>query len=108
MKRIFPLAILLLGVLQKSHSQSLIGFGEPSTAKELNAEKLFDSHLDTADIDAFIKEMSSHPHHIGSPGDKAVTEFIYNKYKSWGFDVHIESFYVLFPTPKFRLLEMTE
>ena len=51
--------------------------------------------------------MSAHPHHVGSPGDKAVTEYILSKYKSSGFDVHVETFYVLFPTPKFRLLEMT-
>ncbi|HEY4874324.1 MAG TPA: PA domain-containing protein, partial [Puia sp.] len=107
MKRIFLAVIIFFAFTQKSQSQTLTGFSEASSAKQLSAEKQFDSYLDTADIDHFIKEMSSHPHHVGSPGDKAVSEFIYNKYKSWGFDVNIETFYVLFPTPKFRLLEMT-
>jgi N-acetylated-alpha-linked acidic dipeptidase len=107
MKRIFLAIIILFAVTQTSQSQTLTGFSETSSAKQLSAEKQFDSYLDTSDIDHFIKEMSSHPHHVGSPGDKAVSEFIYNKYKSWGFDVNIETFYVLFPTPKFRLLEMT-
>ncbi|HEX4374497.1 MAG TPA: PA domain-containing protein, partial [Puia sp.] len=107
MKRIFLAIIILFAFTQRSQSQTLTGFSEASSVKQLNAEKQFDGYLDTADIDHFIKEMSSHPHHVGSPGDKAVSEFIYNKYKSWGFDVNIETFYVLFPTPKFRLLEMT-
>ena len=44
---------------------------------------------------------------MGSPGDKANSGYIYNKFKSWGYDVQIETFYVPFPTPKERLLEMT-
>src|ERR1700729_971510 len=30
------------------------------------------------------------------------------RFKEWGFDAHIETFNVLFPTPKVRLLEMIE
>ena len=52
--------------------------------------------------------MSARPHHVGSPGDKAVVDYIYNKFKSWGYDAQVETFYVPFPTPKERLLEMTE
>ena len=29
-----------------------------------------------------------------------------SQYKKWGFDAKIEEFYVLFPTPKYRKLEM--
>ncbi len=105
-KSVKILAALLI-LLQSSRSQTLSGFGESATAQQFNTEKKFDGYLDTGEIDHFIKEMSAHPHHVGSPGDKAVTDYIYNQYKSWGFDVNIETFYVLFPTPKYRLLEMT-
>ena len=47
------------------------------------------------------------PHHLGSPGDKANAEYILSLYKKWGWDAQIETFHVLFPTPKTRLLEMT-
>ncbi|HEX6823005.1 MAG TPA: transferrin receptor-like dimerization domain-containing protein, partial [Candidatus Sulfotelmatobacter sp.] len=35
-------------------------------------------------------------------------EWILARFKEWGLDAHIETFDVLFPTPKVRLLEMTE
>ncbi|HTP13840.1 MAG TPA: folate hydrolase, partial [Bacteroidota bacterium] len=52
------------------------------------------------------KRMSARPHHLGSPYDKDNAEWILAKYKEYGFDAHIETFDVLFPTPKERLLEM--
>ena len=51
--------------------------------------------------------MSAVPHHVGSPGDEANAKYILDKFKSWGYDAAIETFYVLFPTPVTRLLEMT-
>ena len=44
----------------------------------------------------------------GSPYDKDNAEWILARFKEWGLDAHIETFNVLFPTPKVRLLEMTE
>ncbi|HXO73578.1 MAG TPA: PA domain-containing protein, partial [Puia sp.] len=70
-------------------------------------ESTYDSYLSAANIDSGIRIMSAHPHHVGSPGNKAVVDYIYNKFKSWGYDVKVETFYVPFPTPKERLLEMT-
>ena len=43
---------------------------------------------------------------MGSPYDKANAEWILAKFKSWGLDAHIETFNVLFPTPKIRVVEM--
>ena len=45
---------------------------------------------------------------MGSPYDKQNAEWILARFKEWGFDAHIETFNVLFPTPKVRLLEMIE
>jgi N-acetylated-alpha-linked acidic dipeptidase len=107
MKKKWTLLSLMISCIGGTLSaQTLSGFTGNSSADQLIAEKKFDNSLDTGTIDLFIKEMSAHPHHVGSPGDKNLSEFIYNKYKSWGFDVRIETFYVLFPTPKSRLLEM--
>ena len=52
--------------------------------------------------------MSARPHHVGSPYDKDNAEWILAQLKSWGLDAHIETFDVLFPTPKERLVEMIE
>ena len=52
--------------------------------------------------------MTAKPHHLGSPFGKEVAEFIAEQFRSWGYETEIEKFDVLFPTPKQRLLEMTE
>ncbi|WP_157472218.1 hypothetical protein [Neolewinella persica] len=50
--------------------------------------------------------MPARPHHVGSPYDKKVVDFMAEKFRSWGFDVKVERFDVLFPTPKIRQLEL--
>ncbi|MDQ2752235.1 MAG: M28 family peptidase, partial [Bacteroidota bacterium] len=50
--------------------------------------------------------LSAVPHHISSPGSKANAKYILSLYKKWGWDAQIETFHVLFPTPKTRVLEM--
>ncbi|HEY1091270.1 MAG TPA: PA domain-containing protein, partial [Burkholderiaceae bacterium] len=51
--------------------------------------------------------MSARPHHLGSPNDKDNAEWMRARFESYGWDAQIETFHVLFPTPKTRLLEMT-
>lgn len=100
----------LAGVIYlHAHAQvkPLLGFGEAASAKQTAAEKQFDSYLSAANADQYVKDMSAQPHHVGSPGGKLVADYILNHFKSWGYDAAIETFYVLFPTPKERLLEMT-
>ena len=54
----------------------------------------------------YMKKLSAHPHHLGSAYDKENAEWILSKFKEWGLDAHIESFDVLFPTPKERVVEL--
>ena len=91
----------------RAQTRTLSGFSETEVLKQLPVESTFDSYLRAANIDSGIRIMSARPHHVGSPGNKAVVDYIYNKFKSWGYDVQIETYYVPFPTPKERLLEMT-
>lgn len=88
-------------------SVTLKGFETDAPAQEA-VESRFDGYLDASSLGERLKIMSARPHHVGSPGGKAVAEYIYNQYKSFGFDVRIDTFYVLFPTPKVRELEMTD
>ena len=55
-----------------------------------------------------MRRLSARPHHVGSPYDKDNAEWILARFKEWGLDAHIETFDVLFPTPKVRVLEMVE
>jgi len=70
-------------------------------------KKKYDAFLKADDLDVWMRRLTAHPHHVGSPWDKSNAEFIKSQFQSWGFDTRIEEFYVLFPTPKIRQLEMT-
>ncbi len=81
------------------------GFFSSSAQTQREWEEKFDNQLHTADVDTFIKRLSAHPHHVGSPGDLANAEYILTLFKHWGYDARIDTFYTLFPTPKIRVLE---
>lgn len=104
MKHILLSALFLLAHL--SHSQSILGFQPQSAQEQKLAEQKLDSYLTTKNIDDWIKRLSARPHHVGSPYGKANAEFMRDLFKSWGYDAEIETYYVLFPTPKIRLLEL--
>src|SRR5437868_1122621 len=53
-----------------------------------------------------MQRLSARPHHVGSAYDKQNAEWIRAKFQEFGFDAKIEAFYVLFPTPKERVVEL--
>ena len=53
-----------------------------------------------------MRRLSARPHHVGSPYDKDNAEWILGRFKSYGWDAHIENFDVLFPTPVERIVEL--
>ncbi len=69
-------------------------------------EQRFDAQLSPADQTAWIRRMAAEPNHVGSPHDSANAEWLLARYREWGWDAHIETFYVLYPTPVRETLEM--
>jgi N-acetylated-alpha-linked acidic dipeptidase len=55
-----------------------------------------------------MRRLSARPHHVGSPYGRENAEWLLARFREWGWDAQIESFDVLFPTPKERLVEMIE
>ena len=86
--------------------QKLMGFTESNAAKQVGWEKQFDAQLDAKNLDTWMKFLSSHPHHVGSQQGKLNAEYMANLFKQWGYQTQIETYYVLFPTPKTRVLEL--
>lgn len=84
-----------------------MGFSSETSQAQRAAEAKFDSYLNANNLRDWLKRLSARPHHLGSPYGKENAEFIAAQFKSWGYDTQIESFEVLFPTPKTRLVEMT-
>ena len=70
-------------------------------------ETKFDASIQPTDLRDWMKRLASEPNHVGSPHDKANAEWILAQFKSWGWDAHIETFDVLYPTPIHQVLEMT-
>ena len=98
--------ILATLAAQEAGTPSLLGFKPASARTELELEKRFQAIPDPDRMRANMQLLSARPHHVGSPYDKQNAEWILEQYKKWGWDAHIETFQVLFPTPKTRLLEM--
>jgi len=90
-----------------AQTSTIAGFGKAAAEAQQSTEKKFDALLNAKNIDQYIKDLSAVPHHVASPGGEANTKYIAEKLKSWGFDTEVETFYVLFPTPVSRELEMT-
>ena len=106
-KAIVGSLLIMLAVVKPVIAQEAIsGFTDKSSADQKLLEQKFDAQLSAQRIGQTIKELSSKPHHVGSVGGKEVADNILNKFKSWGWDAKIETYRVLFPTPKTRVLEM--
>jgi len=91
-----------------SDETALIGYSPRSSQAEREWEAKFRAIPDPPNIREFMRHLSARPHHVGSPYDKENAEWILARFREWGFEAHIETFDVLFPTPKVRLLEMVE
>jgi N-acetylated-alpha-linked acidic dipeptidase len=87
---------------------SILGFTAASTATQRDWEQKFKAIPKPELMRQYMQRLSARPHHVGSPYDKDNAEWILAQLKSFGWDAKIEQFDVLFPTPKTRVLEMTD
>ena len=81
-------------------ANDLEGFSSGAAAAEIRLEQRFDAGLSAAELRAWMQQMSSAPNHVGSAHDKANAEFQLAKFREWGWDASIETFSVLYPTPR--------
>ena len=81
-------------------SNELMGFSTEQSQKQLQLEAEFDKLVTPSNLDSWMKYLSARPHHVGSPYDKEVVDFVSAKIEEWGYDARVERFDVLFPTPK--------
>src|SRR5690348_13061019 len=93
---------------QQEAAPGLAGFSGENARGQRQLEQKFRAEISAENIGGYAKLLSARPHHVGSPYDKQDEEWLASKFKEWGWDVHVESFQVLFPTPKERVLEMIE
>src|ERR1043166_3577408 len=73
-----------------------------------STDEKFRAAINAENIRANMQKLAARPRHVGLPYNKEGAEWMLAQFKSWGWDAQIERFDVLFPTPKERVLEMTE
>jgi N-acetylated-alpha-linked acidic dipeptidase len=91
-----------------AEDSQLLGYTAQSSQQQKDWEKKFRDGIVPDNIRENMRRLSARPHHVGSPYDKDNAEWILSKFKEYGFDAHIETFSVLFPTPKERVVELLE
>ncbi len=85
-----------------------MAFGAPAPAAsdEATLERDFDALIRPGDLRDWMKLLAAQPNHVGSPHDKANAGQILALFRGWGWDAHIETFWVLYPTPISETLEL--
>jgi N-acetylated-alpha-linked acidic dipeptidase len=86
--------------------ETIIGFTPEGASAQLQMEAQFDALVNPANLDAWMKHLTSKPQHVGSPWGKANAEWTAAKFRDWGYETEIVRYDVLFPTPAERVLEM--
>jgi len=71
-------------------------------------ETAFEAKLNPDNLDKWMEKMSAQPHWVGTEFGRENAEWIQKQLKSWGYDTRIETYHVLFPYPKVRVVELTE
>ncbi|MGH9538547.1 MAG: M28 family peptidase, partial [Terriglobales bacterium] len=102
------LSCLLLLASAPDTEQPLNGYSADSSRSERDWEVKFRAIPEPQNQRDYMQRLSARPHHVGSPYDKDNAEWMLAKFKEWGLDASIESFDVLFPTPKVRVVELVE
>ncbi|MEO5763332.1 MAG: transferrin receptor-like dimerization domain-containing protein [Vicinamibacteria bacterium] len=108
--RIAGLSFLLLGApaLALADDAAVRGFTPESAARQKQWEEKLRAIPNPDNLRESMRVLSARPHHVGSAYGKQNAEWILARFKEYGWDAKIETFDVLFPTPKERLLEMVE
>src|SRR3984893_15696544 len=102
------LSCLLLLATTPDTEQPLSGYSAASSRSERDWEAKFRAVPEPQNLRDYMQRLSARPHHVGSPYDKDNAEWMLAKFKEWGLDAIIETFDVLFPTPKVRVVELVE
>lgn len=78
----------------------------PAPSAQAALERDFDAVINPDEMRDWLKRMSSEPNHVGSPHDKANAEWELAQFQKFGWDAHIETFSVLYPTPVSETVEL--
>ncbi|HLO06263.1 MAG TPA: M28 family peptidase, partial [Terriglobales bacterium] len=105
---LLALSSFLLLAASSDTEPPLQGYSAASSRIQREWETKFRAIPEPQNQRDYMQRLSAHPHHVGSPYDKDNAEWMLAKFKEWGLEANIETFDVLFPTPKVRVVELLE
>src|SRR6201998_4349208 len=85
---------------------ALSGFSMESSHGERQWEEKFKAIPSPQLMREYMQRLSARPHNVGTAYDKDNAEWLAAKFKEFGLDTHIETFDILYPTPKERVVEL--
>ncbi|MFH0991617.1 MAG: transferrin receptor-like dimerization domain-containing protein [bacterium] len=94
------LCVYLAFIVQLATSQPT------STTQELEAT--FRSFPKPENIRSYVQKMSVRPHHVGTAYTREIVDWMKATITQWGLNARVDTFEVLFPTPKERIVELVE
>jgi N-acetylated-alpha-linked acidic dipeptidase len=97
---------MTIGAARPDPEPRLAGYSAEASRVQLEWESRFRGLPDADTLRETMRRLSARPHHVGSPYDRDNAEWILARLKAWGWDAKIETFDVLFPTPRERVLEL--
>jgi N-acetylated-alpha-linked acidic dipeptidase len=104
------LGALLLGLSAAAGARAaapMEGFTTDGAAAEARLEQRYDASLSADEEREWLAVLASAPNHVGSAHDKANADYLLGKFREWGWDASIETFSVLYPTPRTVRVELT-
>src|SRR5437899_2094302 len=105
-----PIVCSVLGALLVAAAprplEELRGVSARATRDERDWEAKLQAIPSSDSMRSYMRRLSARPHHVGSPYDKANAEWLLAQFKEWGWQAQIETFDVLFPTPRERAVEL--
>jgi len=91
---------------QGDNSKVPLGFSPESFATERKWEERYLALPDAARCGKYLRRLTARPHVAGTPGDRRVTDFIFNEFKRDGLRPEIVEYRVLLSYPKRVELEL--
>lgn len=96
----------LLSGFASADEPPIRGFSLQSSPAERQLETKFRAIPQPDSMREAMRFLSARPHHLGSARDSVNADWILQRFRAWGWDAHVETFRVLFPTPLERVVEL--
>jgi len=100
------LAALLLRPAAAADDAPMRGFTGASARAQRDWETRFKAVPDPDSLREYMRVLTARPHHLSSARDSVNAAWILGRFRSWGLEARIETFQVLFPTPRERVVEL--